>query len=475
MIESRPILVVDDESEIRSALTEALTRSGHTVTTARNGAEGLKKFNLQPYDLVIADVKMPRMNGVEMLKEVKRRSPQTSVVMMTAFGSIDNAVEAMKEGAIDYLQKPFRLIDLEAIVQKALLAAESLPPIPGGGALSGVTGQKRSPANGTSNGSPATGGRKVGARSGIITKDPRLLELLALASQVAPGRATVLIQGESGTGKELFAKYIHRCSPRRSQPFVAVNCAAIPDGLLESELFGHEKGAFTGAVEKKLGKFEIAHGGTILLDEVGEMEPRLQAKLLRVLQEHEIDRIGGKRPIPVDIRVVATTNKNLRALVKEGTFREDLYYRLNVIYIAIPTLRERPGDVPVLVDHFLKRSCAANGRSLLTVSEEAMAVLSSLEWRGNVRELENLIERAVLLADGEEIGLKELFGDEMSFGNNHIPRIETGITMKEMERELIMRTLDKMDNNRTHTAKTLGISLRTLRNKLNEYKLKELN
>jgi len=329
--------------------------------------------------------------------------------------------------------------------------------------------------NGTPPRPSAAGGRNGGSDSGNITRDPRLLELLALASQVAPGRATVLIQGESGTGKELFAKYIHRCSPRRNRFFVAVNCAAIPDGLLESELFGHEKGSFTGAVEKKVGKFEIAHGGTILLDEVGEMEPRLQAKLLRVLQEHEIDRIGGKRPIPVDIRVIATTNKDLQELVKEGEFREDLYYRINVVKIAIPTLRARPGDIPVLVDHFLKRSCTANGRSLFTVSEEALALLSCHEWKGNVRELENLIERAVLLAKGESIGMKELFGEETSLGNHHQPRIEAGITMKEMERELIMRTLEKMDNNRTHTAKTLGISLRTLRNKLNEYKLKELH
>ncbi len=286
----------------------------------------------------------------------------------------------------------------------------------------------------------------------------------------------MLISGETGTGKEMVARYIHQCSPRAGKPFMAVNCAALPEGLLESELFGHEKGAFTGALAKKDGKFELAHKGTLLLDEVTEMTPALQAKLLRVLQEHEIDKVGGREPIPVDVRVIATTNRDPKKLIEEGKFREDLYYRLNVIPIKLPPLRERMEDLPVLTEHFLRKHCAENGRSIASLAPETLSLLNKYQWRGNVRELENIIERAVLVCPGDVIEPSHLFMEDSEQAPAGAPGGALGSfrgTIYEMERELIFKTLEETGNNKTKAAEILGISIRTLRNKLNEYKEKD--
>jgi len=447
---ARPILVVDDEQPVRTALFESLTRLGHAVDLAENGAEALQKFKSQPFDLVITDVRPPRLDGMEVLRQVKKSAPQTPVVIITGHGTVDDAVEAMREGAFDYIVKPFPLELIEETVRRAL----------NGSVQTRFTG--RDEWSGTE-------------QRPIITQDPQMKRLLGMAENVAPSQATVLIQGESGTGKELLARYIHRKSNRVNGPFVAVNCASLPEGLLESELFGHEKGSFTGAIARKIGKFELAHQGTVLLDEISEMDLALQAKLLRVLQEGEIDRVGGKDPIPIDVRVIATTNRNLKEWSAEGRFRQDLYYRLNVIPLVIPPLRNRPGDIPALAVHFLEKYASANQREVKRLARSALNRLLSMSWPGNVRELENIIARGVLLAGGSEVEIEDLFLDDDP-APSPWPRTgsrESGgelMTIREMEKDLIEKALNQTEGNRTHAAKILGISVRTLRNKLAEYK-----
>ncbi|MFH1138386.1 MAG: sigma-54 dependent transcriptional regulator [Pseudomonadota bacterium] len=450
---SRPILIVDDEPNMRTALFEALTRQGHAVDMAENGVEALEKFRKNTYDLVISDVRMPRLDGMELLKEVKKVSPQTPVVIVSGYGTVECAVEAMREGAFDYILKPFSLDLIEETVDRALerVAKSSAPSA-----------------------RPAAG---AAAARPIITEDARMKRILQMARGVAPSQATVLLQGESGTGKELLARYIHNNSDRAEGPFVAVNCASLPEGLLESELFGHEKGAFTGAVSRKIGKFELADQGTILLDEISEMELALQAKLLRVLQEGEVDRVGGKNPTKIDVRVIATTNRNLKEWALSGKFRQDLYYRLNVIPLTIPPLRDRPGDITLLSGFFLQKYSAANRKPHKPLTGEAAAMLRKMDWPGNVRELENMIARGVLLSNGKEVSIEDLFLDEV------VPTMDEPIetddfepapgvlmTIREMEKGLIHKALAETDGNRTHAAKILGISVRTLRNKLSEYK-----
>lgn len=446
---ARPILVADDEQNVRTTLFEVLTRLGHAVDLAENGAEALEKFKAHPFDLVITDIRMPRMDGMEVLRRIKKTSPQTPVLIVTAYGTVDNAVEAMREGAFDYIVKPFSLNLIEETVARAL------------------NGHTRSAAKGLAASGPE--------KRPIITQDPGLKRLLDMAHSVAPSLATVLIQGETGTGKELLARFIHHNSDRADGPFVAVNCASLPEGLLESELFGHEKGSFTGAVARKTGKFELAHQGTILLDEISEMDMSLQAKLLRVLQENEIDRVGGKAPVPIDVRVLATTNRDLKDWLSQGKFRQDLYYRLNVIPLVIPPLRERPGDIQILAAHFLKKYALANGREIKRLSKSALSLLRSMNWPGNIRELENIIARGVLLAQGPEVEAADLFLEEAvppasSSPNPASKNNDELMTIREMERGLIEKALTWTDGNRTHAAKILGISVRTLRNKLAEYK-----
>ncbi|MFQ5455230.1 MAG: sigma-54-dependent transcriptional regulator [Nitrospirota bacterium] len=444
MNHAHSILVIDDELEMRIALSESLVRSGYYVITAANGYEAIEKFSSHGFEVVITDIRMPKMNGIQVLREIKRKSPQTPVVMVTAYGTIDNAVEAMKIGAFDYILKPFSSDILEDVVKGAVDSASI-----------SIKGQKV--CNTTK-------------REGdFITQDTKIINLLKTLKMVAQSSATVLIQGESGTGKELMARFIHNNSTRADKPLVAVNCAALPDGLLESELFGYERGAFTGASASKAGKFEMADTGTIMLDEISEMSLPLQAKILRVLQEREVDKVGGKHPIPLDIRVIATTNRLLKREVKEGRFREDLYYRLNVFPVTIPPLKDRIDDIPLLAEHFVNKYQAIAGRSITNISSDGLDILKGKEWRGNVRELQNVIERAVILANGEIIMPHHLFFDDFPEENLSHP-IGNSNSLWEREQQLILHTLEETSGNRTHAAKKLGISIRTLRNKLREYR-----
>ncbi len=444
---SEELLVVDDEPQMLIAINETLRRQGYAVTTAGSGMEALCRLKERYYQLVLTDLRMPEVSGLDLLKKVKTLSPQTPVVLLTAYGTIQNAVDAMRHGAFDYLLKPFSSESLEAVVRRALGAAP---------------------------------GREEKTGHEIITQDPGFSRVLERSSQAAGSSATILVQAESGTGKELLARMIHRKSPRSAGPFIAVNCAALPENLLESELFGFEKGSFTGAAASKQGKFELANRGTLLLDEIGEMAPILQAKLLRVLQEKEVDRIGGKEPVRIDVRVIATTNRDLEALVRAGSFREDLYYRLNVIRLTIPPLRERVDDIPLLADFFCKRYGREFGREKVQCAAEAVGRLRRYHWPGNVRELENAVQRAVALCTGATIEADDLLLEaaaspaEMSAPPPTPPGLPAGVTtMRDMERELIRKTLEETSGNRTRAAKVLGISLRTLRNKLNEFGLQD--
>jgi DNA-binding NtrC family response regulator len=448
------ILVVDDEPDMRDALTAALRREGFCITTAANGVEALEKVQAQAFDLIITDVRMPRMGGLALLQELKRTVAAIPVVMMTGYGRIEDAVEAMKAGAFDYLLKPFSLEDLKAVVTKALTPRQGV-------ARAYVDTPRHEDADDLDT--------SIVERP-VVTQDARMLQMIELGKEAAASKATVLIQGESGTGKEVLARFIHANSPRSSQPFVAVNCAAIPEGLLESELFGHEKGAFTGAVNRQTGKFEWAHRGTILLDEISEMPLTLQAKLLRVLQEHEIERVGGRKPVPVDIRVIATTNRRLKDYAAAGKFREDLYYRLNVIPLNIPPLRERKGDIPFLVEHFIRKHSRGGNQPQPRMGQETIQHFLHYDWPGNVRELENMVERWLVLYQGGFLSSGHLFLNE---GAAALPPASLGkptMSVREMERALIMETLQATNGNRTQAAKVLGISLRTLRNKLREYR-----
>ncbi|MDP3028656.1 MAG: sigma-54 dependent transcriptional regulator [Deltaproteobacteria bacterium] len=445
------ILIVDDDPNVRLALFEALARNNHKIVLAEDGQAAVKVIDKTPLDLIITDLKMPKLDGMDVLLEAKKRFPDLPVVMLTGYGTIENAVETMKKGAFDYILKPCSVEVLEHVVERAL------------GTRRGAHIMK---------GQPASENRMPPAPT-LVTRNARMQGILDIAGSVATSRATVFIQGESGTGKELLARFIHAESERKDKPFIAVNCAALPEGLLESELFGHEKGAFTGAITRKMGKFELAQTGTILLDEISEMQIQLQAKLLRVLQENEIDRVGGKVPIAIDVRVIATTNRDIEAMVKKGEFREDLYYRLNVIPLKIPPLRERKEDIPALCDYFVKKYSQLYGRQVQGVSPETSEYLLTLPWKGNVRELENTVERAVLLCTGKEVTRQSLMLDDIAVKPpGEKPTSLTGTApLKDMEREQILKALGETDGNRTYAAKILGISVRTLRNKLQEYRL----
>ena len=476
---SNPILIVDDEVEMRIAMSETLKHCGYPVELSHNAIDALKKYKENDYSMVITDMTMPKRSGLELLKDIKRLDSAKPVIMATAYATVETAVEAMKHGAFDYIKKPIDFDSFLFLVERAL-------------AFKGHTGSMV-PLEGEPK---PVKGRVTETSKEIVTQNQEMLNLLDVTQNIAKSKATVLIQSESGTGKELLAHYIHDHSERAGKPFVAVNCAALPDTLLESELFGYKKGAFTGANQDHRGKFEQAHTGTILLDEISEMALPLQAKLLRVLQEHEIDKVGGKEPIQVDVRVVATTNRGMLEMVESGKFREDLYFRLNVIPLALPALRERMDDLPVLVEHFLDKHSRLNKRERPTVSPETMAILRDYRWRGNVRELENVVERALLLCDGKEIKPHNLLmhsqmgkqsinqdlarattsqptpesAEEIPESKDSALGIEVGMSMKEAEKKLIFETLRETGGNRTKAAKILGISIRTLRNKLNEYR-----
>lgn len=423
--EMRPILILDDDPQMRLALNEAIQKLGYNAVMCESGKDAICKLQQSAFALAITDMKMPKMDGLMFLKEVRRQIGNLPVLVITGYGTIENAVEAMKEGATDYLMKPFNFDTLRKSIESVV--------------------------------------SRVSNEKAILTANPDMKRIINIAGNIAVSDITVLIYGESGTGKELLARYIHKVSRRAEKPFIAVNCAAIPDNLLESELFGHEKGAFTGAIEGRKGKFELASGGTILLDEIGEMSMILQAKLLRVLQEKEIDKVGGKQTIPVDIRVIATTNRNLQKECAEGRFREDLYYRLNVFPINVPPLRERPEDITLLAKYFIEKFSLMSGKRINKIKDDAMDILKNRKWQGNVRELENVIQRAVFLCHDEVVGADDLMFDDGNDAQNFNGRI------RDMEKDMILRTLQEMKGNKTKAAQLLGVSVRTIRNKLNEY------
>lgn len=474
MNQNTRILIVDDEPQMQLALKTALMRKGFSTEVASNGSQALQMIESEKFDLVISDQRMPEMSGQELLEAVNLREDKPPFIMITAHGTIDAAVKAMQLGAADFIQKPFSVEDLLCIVER-VLSPENIA----------YRKEMDSAATRRSN--------------TIVTNDPKMIRILEVAEAVAKSDATVLVQGESGTGKEGMSRFVHAMSARSKNPFIAVNCAALPENLLESELFGHEKGAFTGAQNAKPGKFELAQGGTILLDEISEMDLALQAKLLRVLQERELDRVGGREPISIDVRVIATTNRNLAGMVKEGKFREDLYYRLNVIPLTLPALRDRKSDIKLLAKHFMKQFL---GNKAPEITPEVLAALESYPWPGNVRELQNAVQRASILACGSSPSANHfLIGEDSNGLTNKISiertesesnasssegshselsasdtssstlTIRSGMTVYEMEKSLILETLRANENNRTKAADLLGISIRTLRNKLNEYGL----
>ncbi|MFQ5883262.1 MAG: sigma-54-dependent transcriptional regulator [Candidatus Methylomirabilales bacterium] len=428
------VLVVDDEPLMCRSLSTTIQRLGYETTSVGSGREALRQLERSPSRLIFSDMRMPGMDGLEFLRRVKAVRPEILIIVMTAYGSVETAVQAMKAGATDFLMKPFSMTKVEEILDRTLG--------PGG---QGTLVREEGP---------------IHSVAGIVSRDPKVRGILMTLERVAGSSATVLIQGESGTGKELLARAAHSWS-RRPGPFTVVNCAAIPESLLESELFGFEKGAFTGAIARRVGKFEAAHRGTLLLDEAGETPLPLQAKLLRTLQEGEVDRVGGNRPVKVDVRVVATTNRNLHEEVRASRFRQDLFFRLKVVTVTLPPLRERPGDIPLLVDHFLAKY--GRGGQVLKVSKAAMSRLERYAWPGNIRELENCLHAAVLLTTGDTIGPEYLSLD----GNT--PSMSPG-SFREMEKQLIVETLERVGGNRTRAAKLLGLSVRTIRNRLREYR-----
>lgn len=422
------VLVVDDDNHMQIALKESLARVGYNVCTVDDGRQAMAEIDRNVFDLVITDVKMPHLGGIELLKAIKEASPFMPVILMTGYGTVQDAVKVMKEGAYDYILKPFNAETLYNVVKRALGA----------------------------------GNEKSGK---IVYISRAMRDVFLKAERVATSDVTVLVLGESGVGKELVSKYIHENSDRSRMPFIAVNCAALPENLLESELFGYEKGAFTGALSRKPGKFELADQGTILLDEVTEMDLRLQAKLLRVLQEREVEAVGSRYPKKIDVRVIATTNRDIMKTVESGAFREDLYYRLSVFPITVPPLRERREDIAPLVNHLLKK----HSRGMdIGVNDDAMRYLSSRHWKGNVRELENVIARACILSNGSVITMSHFNEDRES------PDAAVG-SVREMETKLIIDALKSVRGNRTKAAAILGITARTLRNKMNEYRAMGIN
>jgi two-component system response regulator HydG len=446
MSESATLLVADDDPAVRQSLERTLAREGYSVVQAPDGQTALERLQEGGIDLVLADLKMPGLTGLELLRAARTAAPDVDVIMLTAFGTVEEAVQAMKDGAADFLTKPFQRAQLIRVIRQAL---ERRALIEQNRAL-----QQRLD-------DLLRGGSIIGA-------SPAWARTMNLVEQVADSSATVLIQGESGTGKELLARAIHERSSRRDGPFVAVNCAALPETLLESELFGYEKGAFTGAAGRKEGRFELASGGTLFLDEVADLSPVTQPKILRVLQEGEFERVGGTRTLHVDVRIVAATNQDLATLVREKRFREDLYYRLNVITVTAPPLRERREDVPVLAQHFLRVYAAKNNRRLDGLSEEAQRKLEAYSWPGNVRELENVIERAVVLARGATIEVGDL--PEHIGGATPLPEgaitVRVGTSIAEVEQRLLEETLRMTKGNKTLTAKLLGIDPKTVFRKL---------
>ena len=462
------VLVTDDDDSNRASMTRILEREGYEVLAASSGEQALDLLREARPAVMITDLRMPGMSGQELLKAARVAAPDTEVVMVTAYGSVEVAVDVMKFGAYDFLTKPFKRAELVRAVRQAIerhtlrtenrtlrerLAAREADPAP---------------------------------RHGIVGTSPAISRLLTMLEQVAPTQATVLITGESGTGKELVAEALHRSSPRAKGPLVKVACAALPDNLLEAELFGHEAGAFTGATRTREGRFEAADGGTIFLDEIGEIPPPVQVKLLRVLQESEFERIGSSKTRKVDIRVIAATNADLRQAVADRDFREDLYYRLNVIHLHVPALRDRAGDPALLAHHFLRRYAEREGKALTGISEEALAVMERYPWPGNVRQLKNALERAAILSPGPQVELGDLPFELQEFAREsgvearprpaeggRFMRFAVGTPLKEIERVAIRETLEQSDGDKNLAARLLGITVRTIYRRLEEERARE--
>ncbi len=474
----RKILIVDDELSVRESLREWFSEDGFEVETAEDGNDALSKMQVGPYDIIVIDLKMPGMDGITLQKRVREIDRNAAIVILTAYASVDTAVEALKLGAYDYVTKPVDPDDLSNLVKNILKQRD----------LSEENVRLKEKVSALSPTSP------------LIGNSPAMNRVMDLIQTVAETDSTVLIPGESGTGKELIARALHENSSRRDKPFIRVNCAAIPQELIESELFGYEKGAFTGAVTSKPGRFELANEGTLFLDEIGEIGVNMQVKLLRVLQEQEFERVGGIKTIGVDVRLVAATNRDLAADVGDGRFREDLYYRLNVVHLHLPPLRERTEDVPLLIEHFLGRFNERLSKDVKKVSKEALEKLEAYPWRGNIRELENVVERCVLFADGEQIEVDDL-PPEVRTGTQtiarpkrrseteetlpgigeEVPQAQEGVGLKEtvremtskIERKLIVRALEQTGSNVTRTARLLKISRKSLQTKMKELGLRE--
>ncbi len=439
----KKILLVESYATDRSLMAERFKQLGYQVSVVDDGLRAFEKLGGDHYDIVMTELNLPHMSGIDLLKKIREVNESLPVIFVSAQAGVTEAVDAMKLGAFDFIVKPLTVEMIKIISSQLFDRAVVLDR------------------------------DKPEAKFAIITENAKMNRLLQEAREIAHSQASIFIEGESGTGKELFARYIHNYSNRKNRLFVAINCSALPETLLESELFGHEKGSFTGAITRKKGKFELANHGTMLLDEISEMNIQLQSKLLRVLQEREIDRIGGTTPIPIDVRIIATTNTDIEKQLRDGKFREDLYYRLNVIPFHLPPLKDRRDDIPLLARHFVEKYNRLDKRNVKGLTEAAIELLIQMPWKGNVRELENVMERAVLMCKGD-------FIDEEDLGSHEKMRaVETtrstfvpSVSLKEMEKKVIFHALDQTNGNRTRAADILGISVRTLRNKLNEYREK---
>ncbi|MBT6050838.1 MAG: sigma-54-dependent Fis family transcriptional regulator [Candidatus Scalindua sp.] len=442
------ILVVDDDDLSRGYLSEALQRNGYSVDNASDGQEAVGLTDKQNYDMIFLDMRMPRMGGMKVLERVKKTSKETTVVIMTAYGSIESAVEAMQKGAYDYIIKPFSVDNIELLLKRVQERQK----------LIDENKYWRSKLDSNVE------------NEFVIDKQSKMFGILNNVKRMAQSKASVLIQGESGTGKEIIAQSIYSHSQRNSKPFIKVNCAALSESLLESELFGHEKGAFTGADIKRMGRFELANGGTLLLDEISEVSPKIQSKLLRVLELEEFERVGGSKTLKVDVRVIATTNRDLEQEIEKGNFRQDLYFRLNVIPVIVPPLRERREDIPVLAEYFLEKFKSGMDTPLKEISKDAIDILVQYDWPGNVREIKNLIHRCTVMIDSEVL-MPEHFENMLNMQKlKKSNEISVGQTIEDVERELIYKTLEKTGGNKTRAAEILDVTPRTLRNKLSRYK-----
>jgi DNA-binding NtrC family response regulator len=445
------VLIADDEKNMRWVLRQALEGEGYEVAEAADGKEALSAVNDQEPDVLVLDHKMPAPDGMEVLRRIRAKDQQFPIIMLTAHGNVQTAVEAMKAGASEYLTKPFDLEELKLSIEKAMRMRE----------LSAEVERLREELD------------RDWDVQGIVAADPRMLDVLETVKKVAPTNATVMVYGESGTGKELVARALHALSPRAAKPFISISAGALPETLLESELFGYEKGAFTGAVTAKPGRFEMANGGTLFLDEIGDISTAVQVKLLRVLQERTFERLGGTRSIEVDVRVVSATNRDLQQLIADGTFREDLYYRLNVVPLTIPPLRKRTADIPLLVAHFLEKF----GAGERTISPAAMEALITYQWPGNVRELENTIERVVILSHGGTIEFEDLPAEVRSGvslvagGARCFVLPDAGLDLEEVELDLVRQALDRTGGSVPQAAKLLGLTTKTLEARMARYGL----